>query len=179
MAYSIDEHRHRFAAWAASRAANVKGRRFSVKQGKAIVEGARLNYVVANPARLPNPPDVDLTHRAWRESVIVAAKTQSLPFTHGVAAKLINIYFKAGFVCGGHHNDPRVQALHPPIDSVLLEELSAQNLGGLRREWNKAKAIRWSNFTSEQYETVIRNIRAALGSNVPLWETEQYWQGYQ
>lgn len=36
--YDILEHRHRFAAWAASRAASVKGCRFSAEQGKAVLE---------------------------------------------------------------------------------------------------------------------------------------------
>ena len=103
---------------------------------------------------------------------------QKLNFTHGVAAKLINIYLKAGFVCGGHHADARVQALHPPIDSVLLAELSAQNVGGFRSFWDETRQIRWSKFDSQQYETVIDNIRISM-PNQALWEVEQYWRGYQ
>jgi hypothetical protein len=37
MIYSIEEHKHRFAAWAASRAANVNKCRFRVEQGKKIL----------------------------------------------------------------------------------------------------------------------------------------------
>ena len=102
-----------------------------------------------------------------------------MDFTHGVAAKLINIYLKAGFVCGGQDTDPRVQALHPPIDSLLLDELYRENIGELRREWSEARKIRWSKLTSEQYENIIASIRSALGENVPLWHIERYWRGYQ
>lgn len=179
MPYSIHEHKHRFSAWAASRAATVNGCRFAVEQGKAILEGANLKQLLLGPAKLPDPQNIDVTHNGWRTAVIVAAKHEGLDFTHGVAAKLINIYLKAGFVCGGHETDPRVQALHPPIDSLLLDELYRQNVGGLRHEWSKAKTTRWSKFTSEQYENVIASIRSALGENVPLWEVEQYWRGYQ
>jgi hypothetical protein len=150
-----------------------------VRQGKAILEAAELKGLLVSPAHLPNPQDTDVVHGVWRSRIIAAAQVEGLQFTHGVAAKLINIYFKAGLVCGGHHNDPRVQALHPPIDSVLLKELAAQDLGGLRREWNEARRIRWSRFTSDQYERVVRNIRMALGPDVPLWTVEQYWRGYQ
>ena len=116
----------------------------------------------------------------WRNDVIAAAKSQKLTFKHGVAAKLINIYLNAGFVCGGHDTDPRVQALHPPIDGLLLDKLYRLDVGGLRCEWRKARAIRWSKFTSDQYEKVIRSIRKwALCQNVPLWEVEQYWPGFQ
>jgi hypothetical protein len=38
MPYSIEEHRHRFAVWAAGRAATVNGCRFKVEQGKEIIE---------------------------------------------------------------------------------------------------------------------------------------------
>jgi hypothetical protein len=176
--YTIEEHKHRFSAWAAGRAANVNGCRFSVEQAKEIIEAAGLNQLLADPNNLPLPQDTDTRHREWRNSVITAAERLGLPFTHGVAAKLINIYLKAGFVCGGHHAHANVQALHPPIDSVLLDELSAQNIGGYRRAWNEARRIRWSNFDSHQYETVINNIRNSM-PNQALWEVEQYWRGYQ
>jgi len=179
MDYSIHEHNHRFAAWAASRAASVNGCRFSVKEGKVILEDAGLKQLLASADELPQPSGIDTSHRGWRVDVIAAAKCQRLEFTHGVAAKLINIYLKAGFVCGGQHNNARVKSLHPPIDSQLLDELYKQNVGGLKREWGQAKNMRWSKFTSEQYEKVIANIRLALGENVPLWRIEKYWRGYQ
>ena len=178
MPYTIEEHKHRFSAWAAGRAANVNGCRFSVEQAKEILEAAGLNQLLADPNSLPLPQDTDARHRERRNSVIAAAGNLGLTFTHGVAAKLINIYLKAGFVCGGHHAHANVQALHPPIDSVLLNELSDQNIGGHRRAWNEARRIRWSKLDSQQYETVINNIRASM-PNQALWEVEQYWRGYQ
>ena len=74
------------------------------------MEGANLKQLLAGPEQLPDPLKIDDTHREWRKAVIGTAKIQGLDFTHGVAAKLINIYLKAGFVCGGHDTDPRVQA---------------------------------------------------------------------
>ena len=115
MPYTIEEHKHRFAAWAASRAASVKGCRFSVEQGKAILERVQLNRLLPSPDNLPAPKSFDEVHREWRNQVISAAQELGLEFTHGVAAKLINVYFKAAFVCGGYHNHVRVKAIHPPI----------------------------------------------------------------
>lgn len=178
MPYTIEVHKHRFSAWAAGRAANVNGCRFTVQQAKQILEAAELNLLLSDPNNLPLPQDTDTQHRIWRNNVIMAAEDHGLTFTHGVAAKLINIYLKAGFVCGGYHEHANVQALHPPIDSVLLDELSARNFGGHRRAWNVARKIRWSNFDSQQYETVICNIRNAM-PNQGLWEIEQCWRGYQ
>ncbi len=177
--YSIHEHRHRFSAWAAGRAANVKGCRFSVKRAKAILEEANLKQLLVGPDRLPEPLKVDVSHRVWRNAVIVAAERQGLKFKHGVVAKLINVYLKAGFVCGGYHADPRVKALHPPIDGLLLDKLYRKDVGGLRLDWSEARKIRWSNLDSIQYEVLILSIRKALGPDVPLWEIEQHWRGYQ
>jgi hypothetical protein len=176
--YSIEEHRHRFAAWAAGRAANVNGCRFSVQQGKSILEAAGLKELLGDVERLPLPGQMTLRHRSWRNSVKAAAQNEGLAFTHGVAAKLINVYLKAAYVCGGQHTNERVRELHPPIDSVLLDELSVQDVGGRRTEWDVARRVRWSRFNSMQYETVIQNIRLSI-PNSPLWKVEKYWRGYQ
>ena len=176
MEYSIEEHKHRFAAWAAGRAASVNGCRFPVEEGKAILEKAGMKELIYSPNRLPLPRDIDDAHRGWRIKIIKAAA--NFPFTHGVAAKLINIYLKAGFVCGGHHENERVRAIHPPIDSLLLDELSKRNIGGRKSVWDEAMKIRWSKFNSDQYEKVIFNIREAM-QGAALWEVEKYWRGYQ
>jgi len=52
MEYSIDEHKHRFAAWAAGRAASVIGCRFPVEEGKAILEKAEMNRLICSPDNL-------------------------------------------------------------------------------------------------------------------------------
>jgi hypothetical protein len=179
MLYTIEEHKHRFAAWAASSAASVnKNCRFSVEDGKRILEAVGMNRLIDSPDLLPSPENIDDEHRGWRGAVIAAARTHEIAFTHGVAAKLINIYLKAGFVCGGHHLHDRVRTLHPPIDRALLKELSLRNFGGARRFWNESMNIGWSNFDSDQYEIVIKTIRIAMGGS-PLWEIEQHWRGYQ
>ena len=179
MTYTIDDHKHRFAAWAASRAASIKGYRFKVKQGKSILEAAGIQGLISTPDNLPLPQDFDGTHREWREKVILAARNENLSFSHGVAAKLINIYLKTIFICGGAHTHVRVKAIHPPIDGVLLKKLARENVGGLKEFWDETILIGWSTFNSDQYEEVIKNIRFVLGNNAPLWEIEKYWKGYQ
>jgi hypothetical protein len=169
MEYSIHEHKHRFAAWAASRAASVIGCRFSVEQGKAVIEDADLRPLLLGPSQLPDPQQLDNAHCRWRVKVVAAARTRGLAFTHGIAAKLVNVYLKTGLTCCGHDGDLRVQALDPPIDSLLLDELWAKDIGGLRAEWAKARMIRWSRFTSDQYQCLIDSIRCQWAlQNQPL-----------
>jgi hypothetical protein len=179
MSYTIDEHKHRYAAWAASRAASTKTCRFEVLIGKEIIEEIGLDKLISDPAKLPSPEKTDSEHRLWRETAIKAAENRGLVgFGHGVAAKLINVYLKGAFVCAGHEAHPNVVALHPPIDSLLLDELYLNNVGGLKKDWALARKLRWSKFDSSQYEAVIKSIRKSM-SNSPLWKVESYWRGYQ
>ena len=105
-----------------------------------------------NIDNLPLASEFDKSHRDWREQVISAAKELDLEFTHGVAAKLINIYLKSVYVCGENHADSKVRAIHPPIDSVLLDDLYKQDIGNQKAEWQRAKEARWSKLSSNEYE---------------------------
>lgn len=49
MKYTIEEHKHRYAAWAASRASSVTGCRFSVSQGKSLIEKIKIDSFVDAP----------------------------------------------------------------------------------------------------------------------------------
>jgi hypothetical protein len=176
--YSIAEHQHRFAAWAAATAARAsKLCRFNVKLGVNILEesGFTADFSLDH---LPITTLTDQTHQQWRNTVIDVAQERGLDFTHGVAAKLINCYLKGRFVCGGYADHERVQPLHPPIDSVLLKGLATRNVGGYAADWQRFYAWRWSKYSSEQYEEVIALIRQAM-PGCPLWEIESYWQGHQ
>jgi hypothetical protein len=180
--YSLVEHKHRFSAWAASRAASVNGCRFEVEQGKAILERAGMREFLEAPERLPTRLEIDATHRGWRETVVATATQVGLQFSHGVAAKLINMYLKAGLVCGGHHDNPRVKVLHPPVDRLLLTALTRATEGQLRQELSALGP--WSTWDSTEYERAIDCIRRAVGmgpedSDPPLWSVERFWRGYQ
>lgn len=123
MHYSIEDHKHRYSAWAASRAASVKNCRFEVSDGRQVIEEIGLNGVASHPDKLPDAASIDVAHREWRESAIVSANRLGITFTHGVAAKLINVYLKGMIVCGGYNLHPNAKGLHPPIDKLLLDEL--------------------------------------------------------
>lgn len=179
MSYSIEEHKHRFATWAAGRAANVRGCRFKVQQAKSILESAGLRTVSLSVQNLPPPEYFDIEHRKWRSEVIEAAEGHKLLFTHGVAAKLINVYLKSIFVCGNSHEDQRVKAIHPPIDSLLLDDLYRLNIGNKKSEWSKARKARWSKLDSDSYENLIKAIKSSVPAGAGLWEIEESWVGHQ
>lgn len=109
---------------------------------------------------------------------MASAGARDLSFTHGVAAKLINIYLKSRFVCGGFHTHECVQNLHPPIDRVLLETLAKRNVAGKGKDWREAAVTGWSNFGSDDYERVVQLIRLSMAGEA-LWKVEEHWQGNQ
>lgn len=176
--YDKDEHSHRFAAWAAGRAASVKSCRFSVEKARAMLEKAKFTSSLANPSALPEPAEVDRCHRAWRKDLIGAGSCLDLELTHGVAAKLINVYLKARFVCGGYAEDSKVAALHPPIDRLLLHGLASSDFCGQARTWRQAESRGWSNFDPDEYENLICELRKGL-KGAPFWMIETHWQGHQ
>jgi hypothetical protein len=177
-AYAIELHSHRFSAWAASRAASVKGCRFRVEQGREILEGCGFNTSFSTPDSLPDLSSIDEKHRVWRRKAIEIASIKGLTFTDGVAAKLINCYLKSRLVCAGYSDHPKVAALHPPIDKLLLEELAAQNFGSERAAWKRYSNRGWSKLDSDDYEIIVSLIRKHLGDQ-PLWIIEEHWAGNQ
>lgn len=175
--YNIDLHTHRFATWAAGRAASVKGARFSVKEGKRWLETAGFKETL-KVVSLPVPSEIDMTHRVWRKDIIKYAAEDEKILPHGQAAKLINTYLKARFVCGGFANHPSVAALHPPIDRVLLNRLIKKNFADQKAKWRKARDTGWSKLCETEYEQLIDALRLAV-KDEPFWTIEEHWQGHQ
>jgi hypothetical protein len=174
--YDIEIHKHRYAAWAASRGASVIGCRFSVECGRALLENCGFTATLCRPEQLPSPASIDDEHRRWRKIVIRGARPRDLCFTHGIAAKLINLYLKSRFVCGGHHAHERVRSLHPPIDSRLLLRLAETNFRAREREWRTAANRRWSKLESNEYEQLVALMRHSL-KGAALWRIEEHWIG--
>lgn len=178
--YSIAEHKHRVASWAASTAAKASPKcRFPVEHGKTILEDIGLNSSFGLND-LPKPENFDDFHKKLRLKAINKARTLNIQgFSHGVAAKLINIYLKMIFICGGLHEEEKVKMIHPPIDRVLLKELARTRVGNVD-VWKTAIQIGWSTFSSEQYENVIDAVQKTMHErNCPSWKIEACWVGHQ
>jgi hypothetical protein len=179
LAYDIFEHVHRLAAWAASRAASTSKARFSVFEGQAVMTECGFTSILRKGLDgLPTPEEMDVTHRQWRTNMIETAERRGLFWSHGTVAKLINVYCKVAFVGLRGYEDARVGALHPPVDRILLSELIKKDPVN-KTQWRCLRDRGWSNFDSSDYEVAIAGIRKALGVGAPLWQIEQWWQGYQ
>lgn len=163
---------HQFAVWAAGTAGRASPKcRFKVSQAREILEALGFGPAYGNPDSLPHPSRFDRQHLKWRKVAIKVASRLGIKMSHGVAAKLINVYLKSRFICGGHANHPRVASLHPPIDSILLAALARANYLGRRPTWRHLARRGWSNFSSRDYEDAVADLRLC---SIP-WNAEMFW----
>ena len=188
--YSHSEHIFRFAAWSASTAARSSPKcRFSVKIGNKILLDSDLHKYSKSFNYLPEPNDFDIEHKKLCNKIIQSSK-KYLPkkFSYGIAAKLLNCYFKSIYLIQFHssldkNNQSKVDAIHPPIDRILLTALSKDNNEKSKERdkfWKEMVKKGWSNFDYKQYEKVIKKIKEVQKEkNEPLWMIENAWIGYQ
>ena len=183
--YDIYEHVHRFAAWAAARAASQKGHRFSVSIGKKIIDNVELRDKIGPITHIAsNAENMDIWHKGMCERIreeakkYITKKGKKIEISHGVAAKLINVYLKVALVTVSS-TDKNIGLLHPPIDSQVLKGLKKDEKGKNQKlyEFWKIKCKRgWSKFTCEEYQAVIKKIRQNPDFEKQLWMVEKYFQ---
>jgi hypothetical protein len=210
--YEISEHRHVFAAWAAARASSTSPNcRYEVWIAKVLLDNLGFGSDLLCPDDLPSKDELDDKHRAWRKKMVEDAgpliekvyaekveaarekaakekkkftKPKKPVFTHGVAAKLLNVYVKSVFVCGFGDVHERAGAFHPPIDKLLLDMLIEKDKNAKRlKRWRKLNKRGWSNFESKEYEDAIGLVRQLMAergqSENDLWKIERLWPGHQ
>ena len=191
--YNHTEHIFRFAAWSASTAARASFNCiFKVKVGSAILKDSDL-YKYSNSFQyLPEPNKFDAEHKKICKKIIESSKNYkndiSGKFTYGIAAKLLNCYFKSIYLIQfqsslDKNNQSKVDAIHPPIDRILLTALSKDNNEKSKERdkfWKEMVKKGWSNFDYKQYEKVIKKIKEVQKEkNEPLWMIENAWIGHQ
>ncbi len=192
--YSHSEHIFRFAAWSASTAASAyKKCRFSVKIGSKILLDSDLYDYTKGFKILPKAEQFDELHKKLCYKIIYASK-KSLPeerykhFSYGIAAKLLNCYFKSIYLMQFHsaldeNIKSKISVIHPPIDRVLLMSLSKNNNEKIKSRdkfWKKMALRGWSKFQEDEYKAVINKIKEVQKEkNEPLWMIEESWQGFQ
>lgn len=180
--YTIDLHRHRFAAWAASTAARASPKcRFAVHVGVQIIEESEASRKCASWRSIPVASEFDGWHAGQCQRMVDHVSKNKLvganaSFSYGVAAKLLNCYMKTLFL--GSEDDSSAlsglrNCMHPPIDRLLLDQLARKDVGGRKRFWNQYKNKGWSVFDQGDYLAVIEAIRDVTSGK--LWRIEAFW----
>jgi len=172
--YSLFEHRHRFAVWAASRAAQRKFT--SVPRLRDAIQSTDLpSFVREHAGTEITPARFEELHAGWCEAIcdnLRAAGVERVAF--GRAAKLVAVYLKSMIVLGPAANGTLSQIAHPPIDRLVLKALARNEAipSEARRVFRKTN---WTQLDRKSYYKLVRVIRENVPDINPFWRLEQYW----
>ena len=174
MAYSIAEHRHRFAVWAAARAAQ---RGFTtVENLKTALETTDLRSVVSNSELLQlRASGFKELHHTWCSSICSALIERGIGgVAYGRAAKLVAVYLKAMVLLGEAADTPFAHEMHPPIDRTLLQNLavSLRIKSPHKAEWRN---INWTQLNEPDYYLLADQLRAIVPKGMAFWMLEEFW----
>ena len=160
MEYTIEEHRHRFAAWAAARAAQ---RNFTnTKNILSAIDCTNLRQVVEDRTSWPKTSlDFDKLHGAWCNKIISKLSNVGVKCPYGRVAKIVAIYLKSSIILAGHENSTFGKIIHPPIDRILLTALGIK--------------LNWTSLDKKSYFKLVNELRPT-NPNIPFWQIEKDWK---
>lgn len=175
MSYDLSEHRHRFAVWAAARAAQ---RGFTtVENLRDALEATDIRSTLSAPDVFQlSPATFDALHQRWCSATCTHLSDRNVAkITFGRAAKLVAVYLKAIVALGDGCHSPLGRNLHPPIDRILLHSLAASDriTSPHKEAW---RSTNWTQLDESAYSRLIAQLRAAIPTNAPFWAIEEYWQ---
>ena len=175
MPYDLAEHRHRFAVWAAARAAQ---RGFTtVANLRKALESVNIKGIIAAPENLQlDEEEFNALHRRLCLEICAFLSSRHIKkTTHGRAAKLVSVYLKATVLMGDACDSPLARNMHPPVDRILLQNLAASEK--IKSEHKAAwRSINWTQLNQNTYDLLIDQLRSLLPHGAAFWRIEEYWE---
>jgi hypothetical protein len=160
MIYTIKDHIHNYAIWTAARAVQRGFAKTEII--KTAIEATRLKSLIDNNEFFTKE-QFDEFHRKTAHQILDSLAKHnekiSKKATYGRAAKIIAIYIKTAVII----RDSQCilsRLAHPPIDSILLQNLDI-------------KGITWTRLSEDEYFNLIYKLRALNFEY--FWELEKYW----
>lgn len=173
--YNINEHRHRYAVWCASRAAQRGFAKTSMIVPAIDMTDIR-ETLESSFKKSFTQAEFDAKHRIWCRSIVRNLNgSRGQPCTYGRAAKLVAIYIKTIIIVGHSPNSSLATVAHPPVDEILLKSLAELNVFSLQ-EKRRLKNIKWTKLNEAEYFSLLDELKSALDDGQAWWEIEQYWR---
>lgn len=199
--YTIIEHRHRFAIWAAGRAYSRQGPGHTMAVATRLINESGVGKI-STLDDLPPIEEMDafldgyfqkviqlatgMTYtRRWEDKHTKAKMSEVLPLecSYGRAQKLVNVYLKSKLVCTSAGDQVSIAALHPPLDRKLIGEirryLRRASYKGSKTQEDFFTALAlgesWTSFDKTAYDAHIKVVKAIQGRR-PLWGIEWLWK---
>jgi hypothetical protein len=175
--YTLSQHHHRFAEWAAARAIQrgLADVRISTISDALKISG--ISRVADTARKRPTTAELfDSAHRRWCRAVMGSFRAAGVgEVSYGRAAKLIAVYLKSRIVLGGHHGHAFARVIHPPIDRLLLQALSAEVRANDRVLATRLRTANWTSLTESGYWDLIDSLRGAGLDRPAFWHVERFW----
>lgn len=170
MSYTIFEHRHKFAVWAAARAVQRGWKNAKVPKLKDAIERSGIKQFLEKPSCMDTTQkDFENIHRQWCGSIKKYLSSTGLDTSYGRVTKLVAIYIKSMVIVAGAEHTSLGMVAHPPIDRLLLQSLGSEfDLPTLRN-------LNWTQLDENDYYTLIDVLRCTVPNNQPFWMIEEYW----
>jgi hypothetical protein len=175
--YDIEEHRHRFAAWAAARATQ-RGLTSVEHLCQALNSSGLRKFLAKCDTKSVDETAFDRHHGKWCRAIVRYLRNAGIKPKHvtfGRAAKLVAVYLKSMIVLGPGFGSALCRVAHPPIDSILLFNLtrSPEVVSPHKHEW---AALRWTSLEEPGYYRLIKQLRDILAPGEPFWMLERFWK---
>ena len=173
MPYNLFQHKHNFSVWAGARASqrgftNVENLKNALEQC-GVVEYLRNNNLYVETKAF------NALHEQWCDSIVNYLTQRKIEkVTFGRAAKLLAVYLKSMIVVGGHADSLLAKVAHPPIDRILLKNLSKSKVINPSVK-TKLQNINWTELNKKDYYILVRQLKSCLNSDEPFWHIEKYW----
>jgi hypothetical protein len=172
--YDLDQHRHRFALWAAARATQ-RGLCNVSTLCQALEHCGVVVFLRSVDPEAVTASEFDKRHREWCRSVVRFLRRRGVTAaTFGRAAKLTAMYLKTMVVLDPTSKTTLARVVHPPIDSILLSAISssAEITCGHAHTWGTTK---WTQLNEASYYKLINELRCCVTANDPFWTLERFW----
>lgn len=167
--YVFQDYIHDYSIWTAARA--VQRNFTNTAKIKEAIDKSGLRQF--SEARKCNSiEEFSEFHRLCAKQIIVALKVIGVPnATYGRAAKIISIYLKTSVVIPMSGQGDICQLIHPPIDRILLTNLSRKH--HLKKLCEKG----WTSLNEDEYWSLYERIKKeGFQFN---WTLEKYWHPEQ
>jgi len=163
--YTFTQHLHNYSVWTAARAAQ---RAFtSTKNIKSAIELSSLRAFAESESDITEG-DFELFHRKCANEIVESLRPYTgNKSTYGRASKIIAIYLKTSVIIPNKGNCSRSKIIHPPIDGILLKNLSDWLAEPIR------KTKPWTLLNEVQYWEMVSNIKSLCKSFD--WTLETHW----
>ena len=166
MQFDFNEHKHRFAVWTAARSVQR-----SFTNNKNIKEAINFTTIksFSESNEIISSNQFDELQKKWCRDIIKSLEEKSISCSYGRASKIIAIYLKTSVILPNHGQGNKSQVIHPPIDRILLTNLS-NNYHDLKPFNQKG----WTNFEEGDYWNLVEKLKKKFGSFD--WRLEKYWE---